>query len=360
MWIQDLPRAARCIFLGLPLFVLACSGAEPAPPVVAAPAPGFASAAASAAAPGSASAAASAAAPGSASAAAAAPPTPIDGALPAISGLPDFELSMACAQEPCRVGDLVPPGSRQAAGAPIAVYEVALERGGAAEFPFNEAVDVTGVVVEGSASVAPVEEPARALAGLGQWRAFRARGGGVRVGAEGKGKARVLLAFARIPAGSPLAEGLPGAGGARPAVKVSDIRRARPVESIDFSKLPDLAWGGGAYHARIGWDAAPDAGDAAVVDTLVFSKDAAVAEHVHDKEWECLAVLRGAGELVVKPAGGEERRALRPGSIACVPVGTRHAWRPRGTEPLVAIQVFGPSGPEQRFRKLAAAPPPIQ
>jgi hypothetical protein len=37
-----------------------------------------------------------------------------------------------------------------------------------------------------------------------------------------------------------------------------------------------------------------------------------------------------------------------------VPSGVEHAFVPGGTRPFVAVQLYVPPGPEQRFRKLAA------
>jgi mannose-6-phosphate isomerase-like protein (cupin superfamily) len=86
---------------------------------------------------------------------------------------------------------------------------------------------------------------------------------------------------------------------------------------------------------------------------MILSKDAPVAEHVHDKEVECLAILRGDGDLIL--AG--EPHPLGPGKVTCIPAGAKHAWKPKGTAPLVAIQLYSPAGPEQRFKKLAAPKP---
>ncbi len=41
------------------------------------------------------------------------------------------------------------------------------------------------------------------------------------------------------------------------------------------------------------------------------------------------------------------------GSIFAVPPATKHAFKAAGTDPTLAIQVYSPPGPEQRFKKLA-------
>jgi mannose-6-phosphate isomerase-like protein (cupin superfamily) len=94
-----------------------------------------------------------------------------------------------------------------------------------------------------------------------------------------------------------------------------------------------------------------------VVDLQLFSKDAGLAEHVHEHEWEALALLDGEGALVRGAAPAEERIEARAGSIVTIPAGVRHAWKPSGKAPLVAVQVYAPPGPEQRFKKLAGKAP---
>jgi len=52
---------------------------------------------------------------------------------------------------------------------------------------------------------------------------------------------------------------------------------------------------------------------------------------------------------------------VAPGTIAMIAPGVPHAWKPSGSSPLIAVQMYWPPGPEQRFKKLAEespAPPP--
>ncbi len=92
---------------------------------------------------------------------------------------------------------------------------------------------------------------------------------------------------------------------------------------------------------------------AAVLDVLRFSADADVDEHVHEQSWETVVVLEGDGAVLRKGAAADESVAARPGAIVTLPRGVRHAWKPSGKAPLMAIQVYAPPGPEQRFPKLA-------
>ena len=102
-----------------------------------------------------------------------------------------------------------------------------------------------------------------------------------------------------------------------------------------------------------------------VVNLLRFSRDAAVFEHVHEKERECLAIFEGDGELSLKLPPGTGTASdgsaghspmgvpVQPGTVVCIPSGMKHAWKPSGKAPLFAIQVYAPPGPEQRFKLLA-------
>ena len=66
---------------------------------------------------------------------------------------------------------------------------------------------------------------------------------------------------------------------------------------------------------------------------------------------------KGEGELLQKAAAGDERAHVRAGIVTCIPGGVRHAWKPSGKAPFLAIQVYALPGPEQRFKKLAGKTP---
>lgn len=78
---------------------------------------------------------------------------------------------------------------------------------------------------------------------------------------------------------------------------------------------------------------------------------APVAEHNHPTSWEILADVDGAGTFVLD---GKEQR-LGPKQIVVVPMGAKHQWKPDAGSKLVAIQMYSPPGPEQRFVALDAA-----
>jgi mannose-6-phosphate isomerase-like protein (cupin superfamily) len=77
---------------------------------------------------------------------------------------------------------------------------------------------------------------------------------------------------------------------------------------------------------------------------------APVAEHDHPTSWEILASVDAAGTLVL---GGKEQH-VGPKQVVVVPMGAKHQWKPDAGSKLVAIQMYAPPGPEQRFLALDA------
>lgn len=83
---------------------------------------------------------------------------------------------------------------------------------------------------------------------------------------------------------------------------------------------------------------------------LVGSKTTAVPTHAHPQSDEILAAIDASGTLHLGDEGPvREARQIRSGSITLVPKGMPHAWQPDGTSPLIAVQLYTPAGPEQRF-----------
>jgi quercetin dioxygenase-like cupin family protein len=108
----------------------------------------------------------------------------------------------------------------------------------------------------------------------------------------------------------------------------------------------DLHWAGGTMsaHLDIGPKLSPD------VYLGRLEGTAAVAEHTHPA-WEILAAVEASGTFVLNGTEGH----LGPRQIIMVPPGSKHAWKPDPGSKLVAIQMYSPPGPEQRFIALAAA-----
>jgi mannose-6-phosphate isomerase-like protein (cupin superfamily) len=107
----------------------------------------------------------------------------------------------------------------------------------------------------------------------------------------------------------------------------------------------DTAWAGGTMHAHLDFEkeASPD------VYVGRFEGTGAVAEHDHGPSWEVLCAIEGSGTFTID---GVPRRIVGP-AIVAVPPGRRHSWQPDAGVKLVAVQVYAPPGPEQRFKALS-------
>lgn len=114
---------------------------------------------------------------------------------------------------------------------------------------------------------------------------------------------------------------------------------------------PKLEWAGGAMSARLDVVAAGQKAPAPELYLGRLEGTAPVAQHDHPKSWEILAALEANGTFVLDGAEAH----LGPRQIVAIPPGAKHAWRPEPGSKLVAIQMYWPPGPEQRFVALAAA-----
>jgi mannose-6-phosphate isomerase-like protein (cupin superfamily) len=223
---------------------------------------------------------------------------------------------------------------------PFFAWEQVMSPGVVLTFLKNVGFDLYVVLFDGEVSIKAPDIEGRQKR-LWRWNAARVPGLGAMV--ECKEPTRAIFVLVTNTPGATLAQaGTPGQ-------KTDWSKRAAPVTSVELDKQPDLAWGGGAYHARLGFE-----DGSASLGTLMASKSAPVRQNVHDHEWEILAVLSGDGTLVRMPAGKEDDVPVAAGTFASIPPGVPHAYRPAGTSPLLAVQLFLPPGPEQRFKKLAA------
>jgi mannose-6-phosphate isomerase-like protein (cupin superfamily) len=126
--------------------------------------------------------------------------------------------------------------------------------------------------------------------------------------------------------------------------------RDRPTAEktiVRAKDIPDLSWGRGSMRAKllVGTKTSPELYIGWLEGT------AAVPEHDHPTSIETVVALEAAGTFTLD---GKESR-LGPRQIVSVPKGTKHAWKPDPASKLVAVQLYEPPGPEQRFLTLAAA-----
>lgn len=273
-----------------------------------------------------------------------------DGTLPSLAGvLP----GVGVAVPPGGVLDWVPPAARLRDDARTTAPWIArLEGDAMARWSPAPALEVQGVVLDGAIALTDraATNGAAATRVLRRWGAFRAPGAAIAIAAAEGAPARIVL-FAATRDGSPVGRILrdPESGPA-PRRLPGAAARPMPLEVADLHDRAALRWAGGRLEARIAWDGKDQA---AALDVILFAPDAAVGEHTHPGAWECLLPLRAAGDVILDGAA----RAVRPGVTTCFPPDVAHAWKPAGTEPLIAIQVYAPAGAEQRFRDLAARSP---
>jgi mannose-6-phosphate isomerase-like protein (cupin superfamily) len=118
------------------------------------------------------------------------------------------------------------------------------------------------------------------------------------------------------------------------------------------AQAPELTWGKGTMHAHL--DVGSSKEDEPVSPRLYvgrLSGTGAVAEHRHQDSVEVIAAVEASGTFTI--AGKPHR--LAAGEIVTVPKDTLHSWTPDPGSKLVAIQMYLPHGPEQRFIALDAA-----
>jgi mannose-6-phosphate isomerase-like protein (cupin superfamily) len=130
----------------------------------------------------------------------------------------------------------------------------------------------------------------------------------------------------------------------------SCVVKTRPASDktvIRANAAQKLEWAGGKMSARL--DVGPKVSPDLYLGRLEGT--GGVAEHVHAGSWEVLAAVDAAGTFTLD--GKDQRLGAR--QVVFVPPNTKHSWRPDAGSKLVALQMYSPPGPEQRFIALAAA-----
>lgn len=147
---------------------------------------------------------------------------------------------------------------------------------------------------------------------------------------------------------------LEGAGGGLAVLAVEKIedcavlsKPAAIKKVIRAKEAPELKFASGAMaaHLDVGTKVSP---------TLYLGRlegTAGVPEHTHPGSWEFLAAIEAKGTFAIEGTEGK----LGPKQVVTVPPGAKHAWKPDPGSKLVAVQLYSPPGPEQRFVGLAAA-----
>jgi quercetin dioxygenase-like cupin family protein len=122
---------------------------------------------------------------------------------------------------------------------------------------------------------------------------------------------------------------------------------APPVRRV--ADVEPLAIAGGEGSVAILFEPQTAGDPAAYLGVLTAKPEMRVPEHDHAAETELLYILQGEATMTV--AGVDE--LVGPGTAIQIPPGVRHSALVTSREPMVAVQLYTPAGPEQRFKKLA-------
>jgi quercetin dioxygenase-like cupin family protein len=136
------------------------------------------------------------------------------------------------------------------------------------------------------------------------------------------------------------AQATAGAGGRRRGKARLPAVQARPqVFSI----------AGGQAEVGIFYDRA-GGHEAASLAVITAQPGMRIPAHVHERETEMVLILEGTGTMTIDG----EVHPFEPMTAVQIPPGVEHAVAFEGDVPVRALQVYTPSGPEQRFKQ----PPP--
>ena len=130
----------------------------------------------------------------------------------------------------------------------------------------------------------------------------------------------------------------------------SPVERRKPgdpeVEIRTHDQVPALAIAGGKGKASLLFDAETAPDNAASLGELSLEAGTAIPAHRHPGATEILFIIEGGGTMTV---AGQAREVGRLDAIQ-IPPGVEHAFV-AGDEQVKAIQLYTPSGPEQRFKR---------
>lgn len=133
--------------------------------------------------------------------------------------------------------------------------------------------------------------------------------------------------------------------GTTPVGKLRHWRGPRPIV-LPNKRLKSYKLGGGkAGSVTLRLDGVKK--KRASFQVMLLKPKAAVPKHKHATSSEIIYMTSGAG--VVTIAGSEY--PVKAGAAIQIPAGVEHAFRVTSAEPVVAMQLYVPAGPEQRFKK---------
>ncbi|MGE0322462.1 MAG: cupin domain-containing protein [Polyangiaceae bacterium] len=130
-------------------------------------------------------------------------------------------------------------------------------------------------------------------------------------------------------------------------------KRTAPIEISQLNQLAAVPNQGGALQVRLTMTSS--ARRIGALQILIGGPDMRVPEHGHDKEWEHIAILQGAGEMPFGKSSEGKAMTLKAGDVVRVSPGNLHSFHGTGSKPVVALQIYSPPGPEARFAAKPAA-----
>lgn len=273
---------------------------------------------------------------------------------PAAPGLPErlpiaFTRQQLCEQGTCSLSGWLPDPSYadsplEEIAAQAAIWVHVFGEQAKVTLPPNAALELLVVGLGGRLGVrdtlsAPTA-PSPPLK-LEPWSALRASGAGAELSCE-SGECRAM--FALVAPDSTLQSAVRAA----PTTNV----RATPLELRAFLDSTAKTARQDASYARVLFGGSASEPPLPFSLTLLHADaPARIAAHAHAAEWENLLVLEARGDLELRgrsyPIAGGESLHIAP--------GVRHGYVARGNTSFVALQLYTPAGPEQRW--LAPSPP---
>lgn len=115
------------------------------------------------------------------------------------------------------------------------------------------------------------------------------------------------------------------------------------VSTINFNALPSYALPGNGGTVQLGTDGTPSIPFA--LDWMEVKAGVTVPVHTHDQSIELVYVVEGRGSMT----RGTGPLPIAAGQIVQIPAGVPHSLTTATA--LVAVQLYSPRGPEQRFKK---------
>ncbi len=116
------------------------------------------------------------------------------------------------------------------------------------------------------------------------------------------------------------------------------------VKPLNKADSFSLAKGKAKAHLLVGAATGAKEGSISILEA---DKGWGVPEHAHADSAEFLYILEGSGTMFID---GKKFR-VKPQSAVYIPKGAKHSFT-NGDKPLRAVQFYGGSGPEERFRKI--------